>query len=163
MAAHGVGAAGLGTLTVRLPEGRARFLAAPRMLDIDCRHLLALTLLDGTLTFAAAHDGARTRDPAVVALRERVQLVGDPALSTPEGPVVVEYVARDGRTFAHRVTAAAVRGEPVNPMPRAEVEAKALDLLATPLGAARAQRLIERVWALERVADVRELRPLLQA
>ena len=48
-------------------------------------------------------------------------------------------------------------------MPRAEVEAKALDLLAAPLGAERARRLVDRVWDLQRVADARELRPLLQA
>jgi hypothetical protein len=43
------------------------------------------------------------------------------------------------------------------------VEAKALDLLVAPLGAARARELVDRVWDLERVADVRELRPLLRA
>ena len=99
----------------------------------------------------------------MAALRQRVRLVGDPALGTPEGPVVVEAATRDGRVLAHRVDAAAVRGTPDNPMPRAEVEAKALDLLAAPLGAERARRLVDQVWDLQRVAAVRELRPLLQA
>ena len=120
MAGHALGPDDPVTLTVRLSEGRARFLAGARMLDVDCRHLLALTLVDGTLTFAAAHDEARTRDPAVAALRQRVRLVGDPALGTPEGPVVVEAATRDGRVLAHRVDAAAVRGTPATrcPAPR---------------------------------------------
>jgi hypothetical protein len=70
---------------------------------------------------------------------------------------------RGGRVLAQRVRTAAVRGAPANPMPRAEVEAKALDLLVAPLGAVRARHLVDRVWDLERVADVRELRPLLGA
>jgi hypothetical protein len=99
----------------------------------------------------------------VAAVRQRVRLVGDPALSTPDGPTILEFATPDGRAFAHRVAAAAVRGEPDNPMPRHEVGAKALDLLTPPLGAERARRLLDRIWNLEQVADVRELRPLLRA
>jgi hypothetical protein len=47
-------------------------------------------------------------------------------------------------------------------MPRAEVVGKCRDLMAPVLGAAQCDALIEAVLAIERVKDVRELRPLLQ-
>jgi hypothetical protein len=47
-------------------------------------------------------------------------------------------------------------------MTRAEIVAKARDLMAPVLGAGSTSRLIEKLLALETVRDVRELRPLLQ-
>jgi len=66
----------------------------------------------------------------------------------------------DGARLSERVSA--VRGTPRNPMSRAEVAAKARDLTAPVLGKEKADRLIETVYAIETVADVRSLRPLLQ-
>jgi hypothetical protein len=48
-------------------------------------------------------------------------------------------------------------------MDRAEVEAKALDLMGPVLGPERARALVDQVGAIERVEDVLALRPLLQA
>jgi hypothetical protein len=47
-------------------------------------------------------------------------------------------------------------------MPRAEVEAKARDLLLPVIGPRRTTRLIDTVWNIERVRDARVLRSLLQ-
>jgi hypothetical protein len=47
-------------------------------------------------------------------------------------------------------------------MSRDDVETKCRDLLRPVLGKARAERLIAAVWDIERVADVRQLRPLLR-
>src|SRR5205823_1142789 len=115
------------------------------------------------LTFEAAHDYERMSDPTVQALRRRIELVGDPALNdtTPPRQAIVELTTRDGRTLSHRVYA--VRGTADNPMPRQEVEAKAIELLAGVLGPDRARQLVDRIWAIEELGDVRELRPLLQA
>jgi hypothetical protein len=46
-------------------------------------------------------------------------------------------------------------------MPRAEVAAKARDLLRPVLGNRRTEGLIDAVWRIERLRDVRALRPLL--
>jgi len=51
---------------------------------------------------------------------------------------------------------------PRNPMSRGEVVAKARDLTAPVLGPEKADRLIEAVYAIDRLSDVRSLRPLLQ-
>jgi len=48
-------------------------------------------------------------------------------------------------------------------MKRAEVDEKAFHLLAPILGKKRARDLCDAVWSLERLADVRKLRPLLRA
>jgi 2-methylcitrate dehydratase PrpD len=97
-------------------------------------------------------------------LRERakVQLVPDEELAKllPVRVAVVEVELADGGRLSERVTA--VRGTPRNPMSRAEVVAKARDLTAPVLGPAKADRLIETVYAIENVSDVRSLRPLLQ-
>ncbi|MDH5537608.1 MAG: MmgE/PrpD family protein, partial [Betaproteobacteria bacterium] len=74
---------------------------------------------------------------------------------------IVEITTRGGERLRHHTRA--VRGTETNPMSRTEVEAKSRDLLVPVLGARRAAKLIEAVWTIERVRDMRELRPLLRA
>ena len=45
------------------------------MPDVNVQHMLAVMLLDKTASFAAAHDKARMKDPAVLKQRAKVQLV----------------------------------------------------------------------------------------
>ena len=71
-----------------------------------------------------------------------------------------EITLNDGTKLSERVTA--VRGTAQNPMTRQEVVAKARDLITPVLGAATCSGLIERVLAIEKLKDIRELRPLLQ-
>jgi len=73
---------------------------------------------------------------------------------------IIEVTLKDGRQLSERVDA--VRGTPENPMPRDEVIAKARDLMAPVLGSAACSKLIERMVELEKVKDIRQLRPLLQ-
>ena len=73
---------------------------------------------------------------------------------------VVEIEFNDGTKLSERVSA--VRGTPRNPMTRAEVTDKARDLIAPIQGREKSDRLIETVFSLEAVTDVRSLRPLLQ-
>jgi len=47
-------------------------------------------------------------------------------------------------------------------MTREEVDAKSYDLLAPVLGRERARKLCDAIWNLERLKDVRKLRPLLR-
>ena len=78
----------------------------------------------------------------------------------PSRQGIVELALRDGRTLSHHTRA--VRGTAENPMTRAEVDTKGYDLMAPIMGKARARRLCETIWNLDRVADVRRLRPFLQ-
>ena len=73
---------------------------------------------------------------------------------------VVEIAFTDGSRVSERVSA--VRGTPRNPMSRSEVIEKARDLIVPVVGSEKARSLIETVYRIEDVADVRSLRPLLQ-
>jgi 2-methylcitrate dehydratase PrpD len=130
--------------------------------DICMQYMVAVMLLDKTASFRAAHDKARMQDPAVVRERAKVQLVKDDELQKrlPHREAIVELTLTDGTQLTEHVTA--VRGTSDNPMTREEVVAKARDLITPTLGASKATALIEKVYALEKMKDVRELRSLLQ-
>jgi len=132
------------------------------MPDICLQHLVAVMLIDKTVSFRAAHDKARMQDPAILHERAKVQLVPDEELEKliPVRVAIVEITLNDGTRLTERVEH--VRGTPENPMTRAEVVAKARELMTPVLGASTCSSLIERVLALDTVKDVRELRPLLQ-
>ncbi|HET8922285.1 MAG TPA: MmgE/PrpD family protein [Candidatus Acidoferrum sp.] len=133
-----------------------------QMPDICLQHMVAVMLLDKTVTFRAAHDVARMKDPAVLRERAKVQLVPDEELEKliPVRVAIVEVTLNDGTVLSERVEA--VRGTPENPMSREEVVAKARDLMTPVLGAAKCAKLVERLLEIETVKDVRELRPSLQ-
>jgi 2-methylcitrate dehydratase PrpD len=149
-------------LVVRVAHQGANTVNNRDMPDICMQHLCAVMLLDGTVSFKSSHDEKRMRERRVVAIREKVELVGDDALSAamPSRQGIVELQLRDGRSLRHHTRA--VRGTADNPMTRAEVDAKSYDLIAPVIGRSRARKLCDAVWQLERVADVRKLRPLLQ-
>jgi 2-methylcitrate dehydratase PrpD len=132
------------------------------MPDICLQHLVAVMLLDKTVSFKAAHDKAQMKNPAVLRERAKVQLIPDQELEKliPVRVAIVEVTLNDGTKLSERVEH--VRGTPENPMTRDEVVAKARELMTPVLGAATCSALIERVLALDNVKDIRELRPLLQ-
>jgi 2-methylcitrate dehydratase PrpD len=130
--------------------------------DICLQHMVAVMLLDGTASFAAAHDAARMRDAAVLRERAKVRYLPDPDLAAllPARVAIVEVALRDGTSLRERVEA--VRGTVRNPMGREEVVVKAHDLIEPVLGGAQSRRLIASILALDESADIRSLRPLLQ-
>jgi 2-methylcitrate dehydratase PrpD len=160
---HRVRAEEIERVVVRVAHLGANTTDNREMPDICMQHLCAVMLLDGTVSFKSAHDQARMRHPKVLELRKRIELKGDDALSKamPRREGIVELKLKDGRELAHHTRA--VRGTPENPMARAEVEAKALDLVAPILGRARSAKLCAAVWGIEKIRDVRTLRPLLRA
>jgi 2-methylcitrate dehydratase PrpD len=130
--------------------------------DICLQHMIAVMLLDKTVSFRGAHDKPRMQDPATMRQRGKVNLVYDEDLNKllPVRVAVVEIELTDGTVLAERISA--VRGTPRNPMARAEVIDKARDLTAPILGREKSDKLIEAVFAIETITDVRSLRPLLQ-
>jgi 2-methylcitrate dehydratase PrpD len=131
------------------------------MPDICVQHMLAVMLIDKTASFASAHDKARMQDPAVLKQRAKVKLVFDAEIerSTEQREAIVEVTLADGSDLREHTTA--VRGTAANPMTREEVVAKCRDLVTPVLGAATAAKLIATVLDLEKLKNVRELRPLL--
>jgi len=132
------------------------------MPDICVQHMLAVMLLDQTASFAAAHDKARMRDPAVLKQRAKIQLVFDPEIerNTEQREAIVEVTLVDGTSLREHTTA--VRGTAANPMTREEVVEKSRDLITPVLGASITAKLITRTLDLENMKNIAELRPLLQ-
>jgi 2-methylcitrate dehydratase PrpD len=130
--------------------------------DICLQHMVAVMLLDKTVSFKAAHDKPRMQHAAVLRQRAKVELVRDEALARllPVRVALVELTLTDGTRLAERVEA--VRGTPRNPMSNAELIDKCRDLVAPILGSEKSAHLLETVFALEAVTDIRQLRPLLQ-
>ena len=146
----------------RLPSDGAAVVNNRHMPDINLQHILAVILLDGGLTFAAAHDFKRMRDKKVLAIKSRVELVADEELMRSPIPRqgIVEVSTKSGETFREHVTS--VRGTPQNPMTTEDVETKALELLAPVLGDQRSQEVMETIRALESLPNVRDLMSLLR-
>lgn len=132
------------------------------MPDICLQHMIAVMLLDKTASFEAAHDKARMSDPGVLRQREKVQLVESEELQKlePARQAIVEITLNDGTVLSDRVTA--VRGTVDNPMSRDEVTQKARDLCEPIIGKGQTDALVERVFTLETLANVRDLRSVLQ-
>ena len=149
-------------ISVRVSHQGANTTNNRAMPDICMQHLCAIMVLDGTVSFRTAHDEKRMRDAKVLALRKRIDLQGDDALTRamPSRQGIVEVVLRDGTALRKHVEA--VRGTAENPMTRAEVDAKAYDLIAPVFGKKRARRLCDAIWALDKLPSVRRLRPLLK-
>jgi 2-methylcitrate dehydratase PrpD len=149
-------------VTVRMATGQASIVNNREIVDICLQHLVAVMLLDKTVSFHSAHDSKRMKDPAVLRERTKVQLVGDAEIEKlmPARVSIVEVTLSDGTTLSERVEA--VRGTAQNPMSREEVVEKARDLMAPVIGAGNCDILITKVMSFESVKNIRELRPLLQ-
>src|SRR5262245_29451714 len=131
--------------------------------DINVQHALSVMLIDKTLTFRSVHDKARMQDPAVLRLKAKVRLEPGPTGAGAVRPPLVQIRLADGTRLSQDNVGAGVLGTAANPMSREQLIAKCRDLMSPVLGAAQTTRLIDRVMALEKVTNVRELRPLLQA
>ncbi|MGI9074139.1 MAG: MmgE/PrpD family protein [Bryobacteraceae bacterium] len=159
---HSFNAAQVQRVNVRVATREAAIVDNRNMPDICLQHMVALMLIDKTVTFRSAYDKTRMKDPAVLRERAKVQLIPDEDLDRqlPSREAIVEVILIDGTHLRERVDA--VRGTAQNPMSREEVVAKARDLITPVLGAEICTNLIDKVLALENVKDLRDLRPLLQ-
>lgn len=134
--------------------GAASVVDDREMPDVNIQYMLAVMLIDRTATFRAAHDKARMTDPAVLRQRAKVRL----------GSAARQPLLRVTLTDGTELTEAAepVRGTIRNPMTADEILAKCRDLITPVFGNASSAKLIQTVLDLDRVGDVRSLRPLLQ-
>jgi 2-methylcitrate dehydratase PrpD len=145
---HAVQADDIETVIVRIPEGGARTVNNRHMPDVNVQYMVASILIDGKLTFESAHDYERFKNPRVLALKERVQLVGDAEMERlgPRFQGQVEVTFKNGSTLREHV--ANCRGRPENPMGPEEVEKKAAWLMEPVLGKANVDRIIESIRAI---------------
>jgi 2-methylcitrate dehydratase PrpD len=123
--------------------------------QVSAQHAAAVALLTGKAGVDEFSD-ARVRDPDVLALRGKVELIRDPAFSTIAA--AVEITTADGRI--HHRSQSASRGSDANPMSDAELEDKLRSAAAGWEPQHDVARLIDAVWALDSSADVSALASL---
>ncbi len=159
---HSISVDSVERIIATLPEDGAGIVNDRSMPDVNLQYLIAVALIDGTVSFDASHSYDRMKDPAVLAVKRRVELIADRALMDPAAPrsARVEVRLRDGRTVS-RFTRHAP-GTKENPLDTAAVNTKARSLITPVLGATRTERIIERINSLERLSNVRELVSLLR-
>jgi len=148
-------------VVVRLATAGAATVSNREMPDICLQHLVAVMLIDKTVSFRAAHDKERMQDPAILGLRAKIEVKPDEEFQrlNPRRVAVVEVTLNDGTLLTNRVEA--VRGTVENPMTTNEVSAKARELMAPVLGRQPCDALIKKIVSLESQENMRGLRPML--
>src|SRR6266849_7856740 len=144
-------------LDVRLATDEAAIVNNREIPDICVQHMMAVALLEKTVSFASAHDPSKMKDPAVLRERAKINLIPDADLERlmPLRVAIVELTLVDGTRLRQRVDN--VRGTPENPMTRDEVLAKARDLITPVLCAEKCSALLHSIFDLESVSDIRAL------
>ena len=148
-------------IIVRIPESGARTVNNRHMPDVNVQYMVAAILLEGKLSFELAHDYERFQNSRVLALKEKVELIGDAELekSGYRFQGLVEITLKDGRTLREHVINC--RGRPENPMSPEEVEKKAAWLLEPILGKTNSDQVIDAIRQIEFVSNVRDLTKLM--
>jgi 2-methylcitrate dehydratase len=104
------------------------------------------------------------RNPAILALIERIHMAEDPAFSAAfpgNYHCRFEVTLKSGDVL--NVHQANPKGHPLNPMSDAEIEEKFFRLAATAgVSAEQCSTLLDRLWKLEEQADISSLFPLMR-
>ena len=115
-------------------------------------HVAAVMVVRGDAGYASVDDTA-LRDPTIAALRHRVHITEDPAMSAVAPrlrPARVKVTLKDGRSSTRECESH--RGDFLRPFAESELRGKFRELAAvvlTPEGAAQAERTVDRChdWA----------------
>ncbi|MDR6660483.1 2-methylcitrate dehydratase PrpD [Tardiphaga robiniae] len=151
------------SILVKIPTDATGIVGTSAMPDVNCPHLVAVALVKGAVSFVDSHDQALMKDSKILEQRAKVTVVGDKALMDPAAPrgAIVEVEMMDGKKVEHFTKFPP--GTKENPLSTEAVSAKTRDLIAPVLGAEKAKKLIDQINNLEKVKDIRSLRPLFTA
>ncbi len=128
--------------------------------DHSFPYCVAVALLDGTVTLQS-FGSKRLSDPTLEALMHKVRVVEQEEFKGwyPQAmPTRVSIRTAVGKEYVKQVDFPL--GHPRNPMSDREVEEKFRTLAAGKLDRARAGKVIDLVWKLDRLKDIRSLMPL---
>ncbi len=155
---------GVARVVIEMP-GRWEAFRDAAMPALNLRYLTAIILLDGRLDFTAAQSLERmAQDAQVKALMQLVDVVHDPKQEVAPGEerresARVRITETSGKT--HEIFVPYVPGYPSHPFSKADVEAKALELMAPRLGERRANEVVAQCWTLDRLASGASLASLI--
>ena len=123
--------------------------------QVSVQHAVAAALVTGKAGLDQFTD-ACVRDPNVLALRGKVEVVRDDGFSTIAA--AVEITTADGKL--HKLSQPAARGSDVNPLSDRDLEAKLRTAAAGWDPRYDVAPLIDAIWALDKSADVSNLASL---
>jgi 2-methylcitrate dehydratase PrpD len=126
-----------------------------REAQVSLQHAVAAALVRGKAGLDQFTD-ACVNDPAVSAMRRKIEVAANPGLSTIAAEM--EFVTADGKT--HTVSTQAARGSAANPLKDSEIEDKLRTEAASWQTGHDIQPLIDAVWAIDRSEDVSALATL---
>lgn len=126
--------------------------ATGRESQVSLQHAVAAALVQGKAGLDQFTD-ACVNDPAVIAMRRKIEVASDPALSTIAAEM--DFFTADGKK--HSISTKAARGSSSNPMKDAEIEDKLRAEASRWRPGHDVQKLIDAVWTLEKSADVSNL------
>jgi 2-methylcitrate dehydratase PrpD len=150
----------VGSILVKIPTDAIGIVGESAMPDVNCQHLVAIALVKGAVSFIDSHDAALMHDAKIMEQRAKVTVTADQALMDPAAPrgAVVEVTMTDGKKVDHFTKFPP--GTKENPLSTEGVSTKARDLMTPVLGAEKANKLIDQIINLDKVANVRTLVPL---
>ncbi len=159
MEKHGLTAENVKSIKVSLPD--LKTVDEREMPDVNLQYIMAVTLLDGQFTFDAAHSLKRMKDPKVLAVKRKIEAIADFSLVMPETDrtALVEITTIDGSYYKEHIEY--VHGTAQNPMNTADVQKKSRTLLDHIIGKKRAIDLVDIIWNLEKLDNIRKLRSLI--
>jgi 2-methylcitrate dehydratase PrpD len=126
-----------------------------REAQVSVQHAVAAALLTGKAGLEQFTD-ACVNDPAVRALRGKVEVLRDASFSTIAAAVAI--TTADGKT--HKLSQPAARGSDTNPMSDRDLEAKLRDAAAGWNPGHDIAPLVGAIWALDSSEDVSQLAAL---
>jgi 2-methylcitrate dehydratase PrpD len=130
----------------------------PAEARFSLRYVVASALTHGSVRLAASTP-ERFNDPETRAMMARVELAVDPELDATfpgQRAARVAITTTDGRRAEYLQPTR--KGDPDAPLSDAELEAKYLELATPVIGAARASALIARLWRVETLGNMADLR-----
>lgn len=128
--------------------------------DHSLPYVAAVALADGAVS-VDSFDDTRRQDPALRRLMAKVVVREDPVLTAahagevPRWPSRVEFRLRGGRVLSRE--SGPPKGHPADPLSEGEIEAKYFALAERALPRVAAQRLLETLWRVAELDDVRAL------
>jgi 2-methylcitrate dehydratase PrpD len=128
----------------------------------SCPFSIASALITGSC-WREQYTEEKIRDPSILALAEKVEVIKDDgldALYDEKWPAIVEVRTKDGRMLSARRDV--MKGEPEDPVSDEELKRKFNSLAADAISTDQAERLWQAIFRLEKLMNLSELTKLLR-
>ena len=147
-------------IDIKMP-GNVKAFSEADMPALNLPYLSAVILEDGDLSFDMAQSEVRMSSESIREKMRFVTLTHDPSQEREPRveSALVEVVLKSGKR--DQIFIEHVLGFPDHPMNHQDVEAKARSLATPVLGREQTEKLIEVIWNLENLPDIRAIIPLL--